>query len=230
VWFENAAPAMARMPFVMAHGNHDGLAINYLVQFAQPQADAPDQDELYFSMDYGPVHLVVLNDTPRGGDLSSGRRGPRSSRGSAATSPAPACQPRPGALDHRGAPQALLRLVACTPPRSTRSSSAARGRPCTTSSASTSCSTGHEHDFELSKELDGTGHEVSGRRGTLYIVAAGAGAELYEARQRAWTRYSESVVNFLLVHATNRALEVTPHRGDGTVITQGRVMLTPRPM
>jgi hypothetical protein len=89
---------------------------------------------------------------------------------------------------------------------------------------------GHEHDFELSKELDAMGNEVSGRRGTLYMVAAGAGAELYEARQRAWTRYSESVVNFLLVHATNRALEVTPHRGDGTVITQGRVMLTPRPM
>jgi hypothetical protein len=227
LWFENAAPAMARMPFVLAHGNHDGLAINYLVQFAQPQADAPDQDELYFSMDYGPVHLVVLNDTPRGGDLSSlaGQqltwlRGDltraRMNRGRVPWIIVVHHKPCFGSSVHTAAVD--TEFIRRTWP------------PVYDEFGVDIVFSGHEHDFELSKELDATGNEVSGRRGTLYMVAAGAGAELYEARQRAWTRYSESVVNFLLVHATNRALEVTPHRGDGTVITQGRVMLPPRPM
>ena len=224
-WFDNGAPTMGRMPFLLAHGNHDGLAINYLVQFAQPQADAADQDELYFSLDYGPIHFVVLNDTPRGGDLSS------------------------------LAGQQLTWLRAdLTRARMNRARVpwiiVVHHKPCFGSSVHSAAVdtefirrtwppvynefgvdlvlSGHEHDFEVSKELDGMGREVSGARGTIYMVAAGAGAQLYEARTRAWTRYSESVVNFLLVHATNRVLEVTPHRGDGTVITQGRVSLTPR--
>lgn len=224
-WFDNAAPTLGRLPFLLAHGNHDGLAINYLVQFAQPQADAADQDELYFSLDYGPIHFVVLNDTPRGGDLSS------------------------------LAGQELTWLRAdLTRARMNRARVpwivAVHHKPCFGSSVHTSTTdtefirrawppvfnefgvdlvlSGHEHDFEISKELDGAGNEVSGQRGTTYIVAAGAGAQLYEARMRSWTRYSESVVNFLSVHATMRVLEVTPYRGDGTVITQGRLSLAPR--
>jgi hypothetical protein len=69
---------------------------------------------------------------------------------------------------------------------------------------------------------------VSGRRGTVYVVSAGAGAELYPVGNQPWKRYSESVSNFVLVHVTNRVFELTPYRIDGTVITEGRVTLSPR--
>lgn len=224
-WFESGAPTLSRMPFLMAHGNHEGLAMNYLVQFAQPQAESQEQDELYFSVDYGPIHFVMLNDTPRGGDL--------------------------GAL--AGAELAWLRADLARA-RMNRARVpwiiAVHHKPCFGSSVHSDATdtqfirrtwppvysefgvdlvlTGHEHDFEISKDLDGAGQEVTSGRGTTYIIAGGAGAPLYAARTRPWTRYSESVSNFLLVHATNRVLEVTPHRGDGTVITQGVVSLTPR--
>lgn len=225
LWFDNAQATMSRMPFLLAHGNHDGLAINYLMQFAQPQVDAPDQDELYFSLDYGPIHFVVLNDTPRGGDLAS-------LAGQQLTW-------LRGDLTRARMNRARVPWIIVV-----------EHKPCFGSSVHTAATdtefirrtfppvfdefgvdlvlAGHEHDFEISKELDAMGREVGGRRGTHYIVAAGAGAELYEARSQAWTRYSESVVNFLSVHATMRALEVTPYRGDGTVITQGRLSLSPR--
>jgi large repetitive protein len=87
---------------------------------------------------------------------------------------------------------------------------------------------GHDHEFEVSKEIDGQGREVVGGRGTVYMISAGAGAELYPVGSQPWRRYSESVSNFLLVHVTARNLDVTPHRIDGTVINEGRVSLVPR--
>lgn len=226
-WFDGASPALARMPFVLAHGNHEGLAINYLVQFAQPQADAPEQDELFFSLDYGPVHLVVLNDTPPGGELAA-LTGRELTWLRADLARARANRPR----------VPWIVVAHHKPPFASSSHSDdvdtqfLRGAwpPVYDEFGVDVVFSGHEHNFEISRELDGAGNEVRGRRGTVYVVAGGAGAALYTAGQRAWTRHAETVENFLLVHATPRALEVTPHRGDGTVITQGRVMLTPRPM
>ncbi len=229
-WFAGASSTMATMPFVMVHGNHDALAINYLIQFAQPQVEAPAQSELYFSFDYGPVHFVMLNDTPLRNDYSG---------------------------DVAGTQLTWLRAD-LTRARANRARVpfiiAAHHKPCFGSARHSSSEdtvfirttwpplfdefgvdlvlNGHEHDFELSKEVDGLGQEVSGRRGTRYVVAAGAGAELYtltDGTARSWSAYYESVVNFLRIHATMTRLELTPYRLDGTIINQGRITLTPRP-
>ncbi len=230
-WFTGAAGSQAVMPWMMAHGNHDALAINYLMQFAQPQVDAPEQSELYFSFDYGPVHLIFLNDTPLRDDYAGNVAGTQLTWMRADLTRARANRAR------------VPFLVAV------------HHKPCFGSSRHSSTTdtvfvrttwapvfdefgvdlvlNGHEHDFELSKELDGRGQEVSGRRGTRYIVAAGAGAQLYELQDgtpRSWSAYYESVVNFLRIHATMTRLEVTPYRLDGTIIDRGRVSLTPRPM
>ncbi|MDB4932060.1 MAG: metallophosphoesterase [Myxococcaceae bacterium] len=230
-WFAGATSAQSAMPFVMVHGNHDALAINYLMQFAQPQAAAPEQSELYFSFDYGPVHFVFLNDTPLRGDYTGNVAGTQLTWMRAD-------------LGRARSNRARVPFIV-----------AVHHKPCFGSSRHSSTTdtifvretwgpvfdeygvdlvlNGHEHDFELSKELDGRGQEVSGRRGVRYIVAAGAGAELYELADgtaRAWSAYYESVVNYLRVHATMTRLEVTPYRLDGTIIDRGRVTLTPRPL
>ena len=69
-WFTASSGTMSQMPFVFAHGNHEALSLNYLVQIAQPQTGNAESDELYYSFDYGPIHIVVLNDSPALGDVA----------------------------------------------------------------------------------------------------------------------------------------------------------------
>lgn len=228
-WFTGAASTMAVMPFVMTHGNHDALATNYLMQFAQPQAEATAQSELYFSFDYGPLHMVVLNDSPLLGDYMGDVAGTqrtwlRNDLGRARTNRARV--PFIVVVHHKP-------CFASSRHSSTDDTVFVRNTwpPVFDEFGVDLVLNGHEHDFELSKEVDGLGQEVSGRRGVRYVVAAGAGAQLYELQNgtaRAWSAYYESVVNFLRVHVTMTRLEVVPYRLDGSVITQGRLTFTPR--
>ncbi len=223
-WFAAASPTLAHMPVVMAHGNHDALAINYLLQVAQPQADSDERSELYFSFDYGPVHVVVLNDTARdpagsiaGTQVNFLRTDLAAARANRARVPfIVAVHHKPAFGSSRYTNDDESAFIRRTWP------------PIFDEYGVDVVFSGHEHVFEVSRELDGTGAEVSGRRGTTYITSAGSGAQLYETGTRTWQRYTESVVNFCLVHVTNRSLEITPYRGDGTVIEQGRVTRTPR--
>lgn len=225
-WFTAAASAMRRMPFIMVHGNHDALSVNYLLQFAQPQAGVPEQDELYFSFDYGPIHFVVLNDTPYRGDIAGGIGGTQ-------------IQWLRQDLTRARANRARVPWIVVNHHKPSFSSSnhsdandtlfiRRNWPPIFDEFGVDVVFNGHDHQFELSRELDAMGREVSGRRGTYYLISAGAGAELYPTGNQPWRRYSESVSNFLVVHATERQFEVTPYRLDGTAITEGRLSLQPR--
>jgi hypothetical protein len=229
-WFDGARGSMAVVPFVMVHGNHEGLSVNYLLQFAQPQTGVASQDELYFSFDYGPVHIGVLNDTPLRSDYEGDVLGTQLAWLRAD-------------LGRARANRARVPFIIAThhkPPFSSANHSnevdvlaVRRGwAPVYDEFGVDLVLNGHEHDFELMKELDGQGHEVQGRRGTRYVVAGGAGASLNglgSGGAQPWSAYFESTLNFLQVHATMTRLEVTPYRVDGTVIDAGRLSLAPRP-
>lgn len=225
-WFDAARPSMARMPFVLAHGNHEGLAANYLAQFAQPQSDDPERDELYFSFDYGPLHVAVLNDTPRGGELDAlvgaqlawlredlGRA--RGNRGRV---------PWIVVMQHKSLFSASAHVDDADVVFLRE-----RWAPVFDELGVDVVFSGHEHDFEVADGIDGRGEPLAGRRGTTYFTSGGAGAPLYGATPRPWSRHIERVENFLLVRATMGSLEVVPYRADGTVIAEGRRALTPRP-
>lgn len=225
-WFTNATETFGRLPIVMAHGNHDALSLNYLMQFAQPQSADANQSELYFSFDYGPVHFVVLNDTVQGGDINGIVGGPERDWLVA---------------DLRAVNRANTPWIV-----------AMHHKPCFSSSTHTDDAdtrqlrmilppvydmfdvdmvfNGHDHDFERTRPLDGTGTAVpTGTHGTVYVTAAGAGASLYPAAMRPWTQLSASVRNFAIVRATRTSLTMTPLQLDlsGTVtpITGGEVTL-----
>lgn len=225
-WFAAASPVLSRMPIMLAHGNHDGLAINYLMQFAHPQTEDPQQDELYYSVDYGPVHIAVLNDSPYMGDLAGGLAGNQVSWLRAD-------------LTRARMNRAMVPWIVVVHHKPPFSSSTHSDEADTVFIRNTLppifdefgvdvVFNGHDHQFEISQELDAMGRPVSGRRGTYYVTSAGAGAELYPTGNRAWRRYSESVANFALVHVTPRAFELTPHRLDGSVIREGQLTLAPR--
>ncbi len=230
-WFDGARSTMSVMPFVSVHGNHEGLALNYLMQFAQPQTGNPTQDELYFSFDYGPVHIVVLNDSPLRGDFTGDTFGTQQAWLRADLTRARANRTRVPfiiATHHKPA----FASANHTTDEDTLAVRAAWPRIYEEFGVDLVLN-GHEHDFEMSRELDGEGREVqAGRRGTRYVVAAGAGATLETLAgrtQQPWSAYFESVVSALHVHATMTSLELVPRRLDGTIIEPGRITLTPRP-
>ncbi|MEZ4241967.1 MAG: metallophosphoesterase family protein [Myxococcota bacterium] len=56
-WFDAAGDILARRPLLGAHGNHEFLAPHYFAQFMFPG------NEQWYAVRYGPLELVVLNDT-----------------------------------------------------------------------------------------------------------------------------------------------------------------------
>ncbi|MBP6831220.1 MAG: metallophosphoesterase family protein [Deltaproteobacteria bacterium] len=228
-WFEGARSAMSTVPFVMVHGNHEGLSVNYLMQVAQPQSGVSSQDELYFSLDYGPVHLVVLNDTPLRSDYEGDVLGTQLAWLRADLARAAGNRARVPfiiATHHKPA------FASSSHSDEIDTQAVRRGwAPVYDEFGVDLVLNGHEHDFELSKEIDGQGREVSGRRGTRYVVTGGAGASLTTLGAGAlqpWGAHFESAHHIVEVHATMTRLELTPRRLDGTVIEAGRLSLTPR--
>jgi hypothetical protein len=93
------------------------------------------------------------------------------------------------------------------------------------------CSTDTSTTSSSARRSTASGREVSGRRGTRYVVAGGAGASLTTLGAGAlqpWGAHFESAHHIVEVHATMTRLELTPRRLDGTVIEAGRLSLTPR--
>lgn len=61
-WFDAMGEVFAENVVVPVHGNHEFLAVHHFAQFSLPN------NEEWFSLRYGDLHLVVLNDTV--GDLA----------------------------------------------------------------------------------------------------------------------------------------------------------------
>ncbi len=212
-WFRGAA-TMSTMPWVMAHGNHDALAINYLLQFAQPQGGDINQSELYFSYDYGPIHLVVLNDTGMGSFIELINTTERNwieadlMRANANRANVPWIvvahhKPAFSSAVHSDAADTVQIRMAWPPLFSRYRVDAVFN--------------GHDHHFEMTVPLDGTGNPVAaGEYGTTYVTTAGAGAELYDRSvNRSWTKVIEKVDNFTMVRASRTALRIEGFRVDG---------------
>ena len=52
--------------------------------------------------------------------------------------------------------------------------------------------------------------------GTVFIVAAGVGAPLYDNGAGWWTEVSEKTENYLMVDVNDRTLNINAYRLDGT--------------
>ena len=85
---------------------------------------------------------------------------------------------------------------------------------------------GHDHDYERSKPMRG-GQVASGsgangapvqQNGTVYVVAAGAGAPLYASGTNSFTQISESTRNYVVVDINGKKLTYTAKRLDGSTL------------
>ncbi|MCX5747877.1 MAG: metallophosphoesterase family protein [Proteobacteria bacterium] len=199
-----AEPLFATVPVVFAHGNHEVNAVNFFSQFAQPG------DQENFGVDYGHVHLTVLNDTPAEVADLTGK--------TVAFLRA----------DLEASKAATWKLAMHHQP--VWSSATAHGSNLTLQQAWQPLYdqykvdlvlNGHDHDFELSKPMVGQSTQSSVDKGTVYLVQGGAGAELYDNASQFFTQYAEKTYGASVLHVRANQLTLDAFRPDGSTIPAG---------
>ena len=191
-------------PMFPSIGNHDSRASNgdgrpYLDLFVLPEdgrsTTYPDHAERFYSFDYGPVHVVVLDTELAFQDPA--RRAAQLSWLDADL--ASTTQPWKVAVFHR----------------SPYSAGGEHGSDLTVRDAFGPVLdrfgvqlviSAHEHDYERTVPMRGG---VPATGGTTYIVTGGGGAPLYPAGTASWTAFSASVHHYLRGTATSCTLRVT---------------------
>jgi hypothetical protein len=81
---------------------------------------------------------------------------------------------------------------------------------------------GHEHQFEISKPMFNNTVQASNADGSVYVVAGGAGAELYGfGTPGFWSDYIESTHTAATIRVRRDQLTLDSFRPDGTAIPNG---------
>lgn len=199
-FFDAATPVLSHVPMVFAQGNHEADAAAFYAQIANPG------NEAYFSLDYGALHLTVLNDSPIDDAEIAG------------------VQKQFLADDLTAHAAAPWRLVMHHKP--TYSSALLHGSDLTLraewgavfdAQAVDLVLNGHDHGYERTKPMK-AGAVVAAGQGTLYVVSGSAGAELYDRSDDFFTAISEKTENFVVLTIRTGSLAAKAYRADGTVI------------
>lgn len=200
-FFTRAQPLFATVPVIAAHGNHEVNAVNYFAQLAQPG------DQQNFGLDYGHAHITVANDTPENlSDLTGSIRDAI-------------------AADFTASDSARWKLFMHHQPMwsaSTRHGSSTTlqqsWQPLVDQHGIDLVLSGHDHDYEITKPLVGNQVQGSSAGATVYVVAGGAGAELYPNGTDFWTQYSESAYSAAVLHVSKTQLTLDPFHPDGSAL------------
>ncbi len=204
-WFAASSATLRAMPYIMAHGNHEGLAANYLHQFAQPQSEDRAQSELFWSWDFGPVHLVVLNDSPF--PFTEGvERVQRDwlARDLASANGNRANVPWVVVMHHKGPFSSATHTDDLDVAALRRA-----WVPLYAQHQVDLVVNGHDHHFELTHPLDAAGDRApDGTYGVVYATAGASGADLYNAAPRFWTRTLRSTVHFATLRVARDSLRI----------------------
>jgi hypothetical protein len=203
-FFVRAEPLFARVPVISAHGNHEANAINYYAQMTGPK------DQENFGVDYGFAHITVMNDTPEDPTAITGAYHDAL------------------AADLAASNGARWKLVMHHQPMF--SASTRHGPSLTLQQAWLPLFdqyhvdlvlNGHDHDYEVTKPMVGGQPVATSTNATVFVVAGGAGAELYPNGSDFWTLYSESSYSAATIRVRHDRLLLEAFHPDGTAIPTG---------
>ena len=203
-FFGRGEQLLARVPLVSAHGNHEVNAVNYYAQLAMPG------DQENFGIDYGHAHITVANDSPD--DIAKLTGEFRDAI----------------AADFEASKNARWKLLMHHQPM--WSASTRHGSNLTLQQAwgplvdqynVDLVLSGHDHDYEVSKPLINGVAQSSNADATVFVVAGGAGADLYGNGTGSWTEYSEKTYSGAVIRARRDSLVMEAFRQDGTAIPVG---------
>ncbi len=206
-FFAAGTELLAEVPGVWADGNHEGQNAVYYDQFALPPNGGPKHHEHWYALSYGPLRVVVLNDsTISDGEITGAETtflGQTLAAVERARTPfVLTMHHKPTHTDAVGHRPDEVTLAAWTP---------LFDRFGVDLDLS-----GHVHNYESTEALRGGRVDPSGTR---YIVFGGAGAPLYSFRDRLpSTHQRESVHGFGMLHADARTMRWEAWRTDGSLI------------
>jgi hypothetical protein len=205
-FFGRAEPLFATVPVIAANGNHEGNAINYYSQIAMPA------DQQNYGVDYGFAHITVGNDTPDDPTAITGAFHDAISADFTASDTARwklfmHHQPIFSASTKHGSSLTLQQAW----------------QPLIDAHHIDLVLNGHDHDFELTKPMVGMTAQTgaAAATATVYVVAGGAGAELYPNGSQFWTAYSESNYSAAIIDVSRDQLTLDAFHPDGSPIPQG---------
>jgi hypothetical protein len=203
-FFGRGESLFANVPMISAHGNHEANAINYYAQMALPG------DQQNFGIDYGYAHITVANDTPEDPSAIAGAFHDLIQSDFAASANARwkifmHHQPMWSASTRHGSNLMLQQLW----------------QPLVDQFHIDLVLNGHDHDYEVTKPLVGQTTQATNATGTVYVVAGGAGAELYDNDMGFWTQYSEKTYNAAIIHVRRDQMTLSAFRQDGSAIGTG---------
>jgi hypothetical protein len=198
-WFEAGEGHLEERPLLFAHGNHEFQVQTYYALVAQPG------NEQWFSFDYANAHFVVLNDTV----AQSGDREAQAAW--MQTDLAATTAPWKFALHHQPA------YSSCTTHGSNEDLQTLWS-PVEEAGGVAVDFTGHNHNYERSYPLLG-GAQATAEAGTTYVVAAGAGADLYgNDLANAFTEVAAVTENFVIVDVNGSTMTMTAYDLAGNVL------------
>ena len=189
---------------IYAEGNHEANAVNFFSQIALPG------DQQNYGTDYGYAHVTVANDSPAAARRSR-RRDQRCDRERLRGE-------RERAVEDLDAPPADVLGVDDARLEHHAAAAVAAARR---SIRIDLVLNGHDHDYEVSFPLLGQAVQATNATGTVYVVAGGAGAELYQNGQGFWTDYSESTYSAATIDVRRDQMTMDAFRQDGTAIPTG---------
>ena len=207
-FFREGGDLLAEVPGVWADGNHEGQSALYYDQFALPANGTERNHEHWFAVTWGPMRVVVLNDST----VSSAEIvGPETAFLAATLAAVDRARtPFVVAMHHQ---PMHTDAVGHLPDAVTRSS----WGPLFDRYHVDLDLSGHVHNYESTEPLRGS--RTIEPDGTRYVVFGGAGAPLYPFRpQEAWAHHRESAHGFGMIRATARTLRWEAYRDDGTLL------------
>ena len=197
-----AEPLLATTPIVITNGNHEANAVNFYSQFALPG------DQENFGFTYGFSRVFVANDSP--------------------DDPSHLTDTIPTAMDADFTDHASARWKLLMHHRPMWSSGTRHGSntmlqaawgPIVDEHKLDLVLNGHEHQLEISKPLRAGAVQTSNADGTVYVVAGGAGADLYGfGTPGFWSEYIESTHTASVIRVRRDQLTLESFRPDGTAI------------
>lgn len=198
-FLEGAQDLFATTPVVLTNGNHEANAINFYSQFAMPG------DQENFGFTYGFTRIFVANDSPE--------------------NPSDLTGATPQAMDADFTAHADARWKMMMSHQPMFSSGTRHGsnlslrtawQPIVDKHHLDLVLNGHEHQYEISKPVLGGAVDPAG---TVYVVAGGAGAELYGFGTAGfWTDFMESTHMATVIRVRRDMLTLDSFRADGSMV------------
>ena len=192
-----ATPELASMPLVPVHGNHELFLSEYFGMVAAPG------NEEWYSLDLGPVHLAVLNDSrdDDGIDEQAQWLDADLAESTAAFDIVVTHRAFYSSGNHGSTETLQQRIVPIID---------AHDVPLVFS--------GHDHGYERTLPLRGGAVAQDG--GTTYVISAGAGADLYGFDGDWFTAHSEGAFHYTHVSVSGDQLTLRAIRLDGSLMDE----------